>query len=128
MSQYKGIADTTGLNAIMELCQIGAANAGASPILSVQVNCPITEEKTYVAVANVVGAMQEVLKTEKVSMRKLAEFLAPAYLKVTIERFNRNSSIYFPSDLARKLDRKLLNKRLNPLTPVYIYSIPARFK
>jgi len=115
VSQYKDIAHQRGYIAIAELFRIGGANAGATSVLSVPVNCPIHQTANcFLSKYDVCNAMQIVLGQNNI--RRLAEAMAPTIIVANLQRIEKNSSLDLKGDLANRINRKLMNKNQPMLT------------
>jgi len=75
LAQYKNISETAAYFGIAELFRIGAANAGASHLLSVLVNCSNFKiPNCYISKHDTETAMEIILSHK--AIRKLAETMA----------------------------------------------------
>lgn len=111
---FKGIGRKTTVQAVAALFRKGAANAGASDTMKVDVRCPETNSTVEVNRYDIVMALQQVVGHKNV--RKLAEAMAPEMLSANLKLIKSNPLLDLKGDLANRINRKLTLRKQDPLT------------
>jgi hypothetical protein len=111
---YKGIGRKTTVQAIAALFRKGAANAGATDTMKVDVRCPETGVTVEVNRYDIVMALQQVVGHKNV--RKLAEAMAPEMLSAYLRIIKANPLLDLKGDIANRINRKLNLRKEDPLT------------
>lgn len=105
LQTFKNVGIKTVVNALATLFRRGAANAGASDSLKVDVRCPETDTITEINRYDIVMAMQQVVNHKNV--RKLAEAMAPEMISANLRLIKKNPLLDLKGDLANRINRKL---------------------
>lgn len=105
LQTFKNVGMKTVVNALATLFRRGAANAGASDSLKVDVLCPETGVTTEINRYDIVMAMQQVVNHKNV--RKLAEAMAPEMISANLRLIKKNPLLDLKGDLANRINRKL---------------------
>lgn len=111
---YKGIGLKATVSAVAALFRKGAANAGASDSLNVDILCPETGVAIEINRYDIVMAMQQVVNHKNV--RKLAEAMAPEMISANLRLLEINPLLDLKGDLANRINRKLSLRKEPGLT------------
>ena len=105
LQTFKNVGTKTVVNALATLFRKGAANAGASDSLKVDIRCPETGTTTEINRYDIVMAMQQIVNHKNV--RKLAEAMAPEMISANLRLIKKNPLLDLKGDLANRINRKL---------------------
>lgn len=114
ISKVKDISYTSALGAIATLFRKGAANAKAADSMFVDIYSQETGVATEISRYDIIVAMQRVAGHK--TIRKFAEILAPEMISVNLKLIELNPLLDLKGDLANRINRKLVLKKLDTLT------------
>jgi hypothetical protein len=109
-----GIGLKAAVSALATLFRKGAANAGASDSIKVEILCPETDIAIEINRYDIVMAMQQVVDHRNV--RKLAEAMAPEMISANLRLLEINPLLDLKGDLANRINRKLSIRKEKGLT------------
>jgi hypothetical protein len=114
LAKIKGISLGTAARAVAELFRRGAANAGASSQMGMDIVCPDTGVTTEVTKYDIAMVMQQEVGHQVV--RKLAEAMAQDMLIGNLLQVKQNPLLDLKGDLAVKINADLIRRNGTPLT------------
>lgn len=114
ISKTKDISLKTAAIGVAALFRKGAANAGASDSMQVDVLCQDSNVATEISRYDLVMSLNTV--TGHKNVRKLAETMAPEMVMANLALLKRNPLLDLKGDLANRINRKLFLRKEPSLT------------